>query len=122
MTIFCSKCGTPNEDDALFCKKCGYQFPKQQTQIGLPQQAQIIIGEKEQTITRQRREEYLIFGVASLLLGIISIVIGTAFNRYESLVYSDIEALMVLGGISIGIGIIFIGVGASLGKDCWVIK
>jgi hypothetical protein len=28
MTKYCPRCGAPNPDDALFCAKCGYQFPQ----------------------------------------------------------------------------------------------
>lgn len=28
MTKYCPRCGTPNPDDALFCARCGYQFPQ----------------------------------------------------------------------------------------------
>jgi hypothetical protein len=31
MTKYCPRCGTPNPDDALFCAKCGYQFPQSTT-------------------------------------------------------------------------------------------
>jgi len=29
MVKYCPRCGYPNPDDALFCVKCGYQFPQQ---------------------------------------------------------------------------------------------
>ena len=31
MTKYCPRCGAPNPDDALFCAKCGYQFPQSTT-------------------------------------------------------------------------------------------
>ena len=31
MTKYCPRCGAPNPDEALFCAKCGYQFPQSTT-------------------------------------------------------------------------------------------
>jgi len=33
MVKYCPKCGTPNDDDANFCIKCGYRFPTQAPEI-----------------------------------------------------------------------------------------
>lgn len=32
--MFCPKCGTENEEDSAFCKKCGYALKVAQTQTG----------------------------------------------------------------------------------------
>jgi hypothetical protein len=31
MTKYCPRCGAPNPDEAIFCAKCGYQFPQSTT-------------------------------------------------------------------------------------------
>jgi len=30
MIKYCPQCGTPNQNDAKFCIKCGYQFPQEE--------------------------------------------------------------------------------------------
>jgi len=40
MVKYCPRCGTPNDDDANFCVKCGYRFPAQQTPQAPPPSGQ----------------------------------------------------------------------------------
>ena len=40
MVKYCPRCGTPNDDDANFCIKCGYRFPVQQTPQAPPPSGQ----------------------------------------------------------------------------------
>ena len=30
MVKYCPQCGAPNQDDAKFCIRCGYQFPQEE--------------------------------------------------------------------------------------------
>ncbi len=36
MIKYCPNCGTPNDDSAAFCMKCGYKFPQTQQQVPQP--------------------------------------------------------------------------------------
>jgi uncharacterized membrane protein YvbJ len=141
MVKYCPRCGAPNEDNALFCSKCGWQFPQvQQIPQQQPQQIvqpstqpiqqtaqyasqaseNIIIGNREITITKSRRVGYLVGGFAVIVIGIIFTFIGFAFSR----VYCDTYLLGIewISGFFIGFGFAILMVGYYLGKTVWVTK
>jgi len=116
MVKYCTKCGAPNEDNALFCSKCGWQTTQPASQAN----ENIIIGNREIAITKNRRVEYLITGLVAILIGIFL----TSLSFMLSNVYSG-TYLLELGwitGVLIGIGFVMLLVGYYLGKTVWVTK
>ena len=116
MVKYCTKCGAPNEDNALYCSKCGWQITQPASQAN----ENIIIGNREIAITEKRRVEYLITGFFTIVIGIFF----TSLSFILSNVYSGtyLLELGLLTGVLIGIGFVFLLVGYYLGKTVWVTK
>ena len=141
MVKYCPRCGAPNEDNALFCSKCGWQFPQvQQIPQQPPQQIaqlpfqpiqqtaqyasqaseNIIIGNREITITKSRRVGYLVGGLFAILIGIFSTLYGFEISSVYCGTY--LLELEWIGGALIGFGLAGLLVGYYLGKTVWVTK
>jgi hypothetical protein len=95
----------------------------------------VVIGEAEQKITKDRRDQYLIGGTISVVLGIVLVAVGF----YAGLPRLDCglatcrlivdfaqnlasSALMLFGGLALGIGIVLLAIGFWLGRYAWVIR
>lgn len=95
---------------------------------------QVTIGEKEQEITRSRREAYLISGVVSLFLGVVLLGVGFFYlgsplfncgsftcSIHTGQIYAG-YVLMAVGGLLLGLSIPLLAVGSWLSKYAWVTR
>jgi hypothetical protein len=76
MVKYCPRCGTPNDDNALFCVKCGYQFPQQQLQSQLTSPLY-----KDQHLTKlskTSKKKWILIG--AVIVVIIIILSAITFN------------------------------------------
>jgi ribosomal protein L37E len=80
MVIYCPRCGTPNEDNAQFCSKCGYHFPQVQQQMaqqqGQPTQQTPIYSTSKPK--KSRKKTWIVVG-SIIAVVIIVILVGTVF-------------------------------------------
>jgi Predicted membrane protein len=116
MVKYCTKCGAPNEDNALFCSKCGWQITQPASQAN----ENIIIGNREIAITKNRRVEYLVIGPVAILIGIFFASLGFILSNVYSGTY--LLELELITGVLIGFGFVILLVGYYLGKTVWVTK
>jgi len=79
MVKYCPKCGTPNEDNAQFCSKCGYQFPQVQQQMaqqqGQPTQQKPI--DSTSKPKKSRKKTWIVVG--SIIAVVIIVILVIAF-------------------------------------------
>ena len=66
MTIYCSKCGAPNDGGSQFCNKCGATLNQTTTPAASPQTNTNVAGTKKQSG----------LATAALTLGLIGIIIN----------------------------------------------
>jgi uncharacterized membrane protein YdbT with pleckstrin-like domain len=99
--MYCIKCGAANSDEALFCRKCGYEFEH----------------EEETRVARRATEETLaksepIFSVTPTLKFVIT---GYVIAVIAAFVFVALMGLVLPGVwwlIAVGVGILFLAVPA----------
>jgi len=74
MVKYCPRCGTPNDDNAQFCVKCGYQFPQQQQAIPSNQQSSTF---QPPISKKSRKNTWIIVGAIVVVLIVIIVIIAT---------------------------------------------
>jgi uncharacterized membrane protein YvbJ len=115
MVKYCPQCGAPNQDDAKFCIRCGYQFsqeeqvsqqPPQQIAQPSPQPIQQTAQPSQQQIPPSKSKEenkdntlFWTLATSLLLLGIISYI----FTRDFGVLIFMIFIVVIIWGISKGI-------------------
>jgi uncharacterized membrane protein YvbJ len=87
MVKYCPRCGTPNEDDALYCIKCGAKLDRLDNsrvqQWAQKQTRNVILSEEGYShlieLFHLKRKLSLIFGIIDLIFGVIMISVGLVF-------------------------------------------
>jgi uncharacterized membrane protein YvbJ len=111
MVKYCPQCGAPNQDDAKFCIRCGYQFPQeeqvsqqppQQIAQPSPQPIQQTAQPSQQQIPPSKSKEenkdntlFWTLVTSLLLLGIISYI----FTRDFGVLFFVIIIVIIIWGI-----------------------
>lgn len=101
---YCSKCGEPMEDDAVFCESCGKRRDSSQRQ-GFMQQCEIIQS------TRLFTKQQVLFAAISIIGGGILMMMMTGFVPDDPF-FDDSRGMftvMGLGSIGMGIALYFLG-------------
>jgi hypothetical protein len=103
MTKYCSRCGTPNDDNAIYCKQCGSQFTP------VPPPVQPTYQQLQQpTITFERPTAAfvlsLIGGIFVLLAGLFVMLVGALLTFFAFGVGGAFGLLGVIWGIIIIVG------------------
>jgi len=84
MVKYCPRCGAPNEDNALFCSKCGYQFPQVQQQMAQqPGQSTQQTPIYSTSIPKKSRKKTWIV-VGSIIAVVIIVIIVMAYIEVSS--------------------------------------
>ena len=108
---FCVSCGTENEDDAIFCTKCGYNFNEEsKTQI------------KQTSTTEISRTIELVLGIIGGIFGLIGgafAIILSAFGGTEILVLGMSAILASIVGI---VGSVYVKNNAKTGGIILIIS
>jgi len=128
MVKYCPKCGTPNEDDALFCKKCGYKFMPSSNKFehkkvySSQNEAKDVILSSQGyehliTLLKNERKNALWGGIVSIVFGIVVIVFAVTFwvfavsLNYQA--YSDSDLINGFIYVLLALGIILLSEGIS---------
>ena len=78
MVKYCPKCGTPNDDNALFCTMCGYQFSQSQETIPSNQQFPTF---QPPISKKSRKNMWIIVGaIVVVLIMIIAIIAAISLS------------------------------------------
>ena len=74
--MFCSKCGTENEENAKFCSKCGAKLPEHEMQTGAVQEL------NRSDITNNRKVLYVIGAiiVGVLIFFLVDWILGSVID------------------------------------------
>jgi hypothetical protein len=111
MVKYCPQCGAPNQDDAKFCIRCGYQFPQeeqiskqppQQIAQPSPQPIQQTAQPSQQQIPtstpKQKKEIDIDFWILVTLLFILGIIVYI-FTRSFGILFFGIIIVVIIWGI-----------------------
>ncbi|MEM3272292.1 MAG: zinc ribbon domain-containing protein [Metallosphaera sp.] len=105
MTKYCSKCGTPNEDDAQFCNKCGAALPiSSQSQNTSQQSSQNQPSSNQYLLPKRSSKKWWIIGIAIVIVVIIIAVIAiNDLNQSSSTVtVTAVDLSVVYNGLTSG--------------------
>ncbi|MGB9762896.1 MAG: zinc-ribbon domain-containing protein [Minisyncoccia bacterium] len=120
MVKYCPRCGTPNEDDALYCIKCGAKLDRLDNsrvqQWAQKQTRNVILSEEGYShlieLFHLKRKLSLIFGIIDLIFGVIMISVGLVFWQISVSVGLSGSIYVVLF-LFIAFGIVFLSDGIS---------
>ena len=129
MVKYCSKCGTPNEDNAQFCVKCGNKFNAQPDSNRNVKVVTMNIEAYNNLIKLLNDEKKsslydmivgFITGTFLIALGIIVLIIINTFqSEYPNYDYTSIYYELVIGMLAIGVLLFLSGISDIFRMKKW---